>query len=219
MKGIILAGGAGTRLHPTTAVISKQMLPVYDKPMIYYPLSVLMLAGIREILIITTPRDQEMFRALLGDGQHLGLRIDYMNQPQPRGIADAFIIGRRFIGRDNVALILGDNVFFGHGLPELMAPAVERQRGATIFAYRVSDPQRYGVVEVDDSGRPVSIEEKPTVPRSSYAVTGLYFYDNRVIDIATGLRPSARGEIEITDVNRAYMEKGELTVQLVGRGS
>jgi glucose-1-phosphate thymidylyltransferase len=218
MKGIILAGGAGTRLFPTTAVISKQLLPVYDKPMVYYPLSVLMLGGIREILVITTPQDQGLFRALMRDGRHLGLRITYATQPQPRGIADAFIVGRDFIAQDNVALILGDNVFFGHGLPELMMAAVERRRGATIFGYRVSDPQRYGVVEIDNQGNPISIEEKPKMPRSPYAVTGLYFYDNRVVDIAATLRPSVRGEIEITDINRIYLEAGELTVQLMGRG-
>jgi glucose-1-phosphate thymidylyltransferase len=218
MKGIILAGGAGTRLHPTTAVISKQLLPVYDKPMIYYPLCTLMLGGIRDIMIITTPQDQALFKGLLRDGRHFGLRIEYETQVEPRGIADAFIVGRRFIGRDNVALILGDNVFFGHGLPELMLAATERVRGATIFAYRVQDPQRYGVVEIDENGNALTIEEKPKVPRSSYAVTGLYFYDNRVVEIAAGLRPSDRNEIEITDVNRAYMATGELHVEVMGRG-
>jgi glucose-1-phosphate thymidylyltransferase len=218
MKGIILAGGAGTRLHPTTAVISKQLLPVYDKPMIYYPLSTLMLGGIRDILVITTPQDQVLFQSLLKDGSQFGLQIEYATQARPRGIADAFIVGRDFIGKDNVALILGDNVFFGHGLPELMQAATGRQKGATIFAYRVRDPQRYGVVELDDSGLALTIEEKPKVPRSSYAVTGLYFYDNRVVDIAAGLRPSDRGEIEITDINLAYMEARELKVQVMGRG-
>jgi glucose-1-phosphate thymidylyltransferase len=218
MKGIILAGGAGTRLHPTTAMISKQLLPVYDKPMIYYPLSVLMLGGIREILIITTPRDKALFEALLGDGGQFGLRITYAAQEQPRGIADAFLIGRDFIGDDNVALILGDNIFFGHGLPQLMTEAIARPRGATIFAYRVSDPERYGVVELGPEGNPLAIEEKPKAPRSPYAVTGLYFYDSRVAKIAAGLRPSARGEIEITDINRTYLEQGDLNVQLMGRG-
>jgi glucose-1-phosphate thymidylyltransferase len=218
MKGIILAGGAGTRLHPTTAVISKQLLPVYDKPMIYYPLCTLMLGGIRDILVITTPQDRPLFQALLRDGGHFGLRIEYRTQAEPRGIADAFIIGRDFIGDDNVALILGDNVFFGHGLPELMVEATKRIHGATVFAYRVQDPQRYGVVEIDEAGNALTIEEKPKVPRSPYAVTGLYFYDNRVVDIAAALRPSDRNEIEITDVNRVYMERRELRVQVMGRG-
>jgi glucose-1-phosphate thymidylyltransferase len=218
VKGIILAGGAGTRLHPVTLVFSKQLLPVYDKPMIYYPLSTLMLAGIRDILIITTPGDQPLFRALLGDGAQFGLSLSYAVQEQPRGLADAFIVGRDFVGADNVALILGDNIFYGHGLPDVMAKARARTRGATIFGYVVSDPQRYGVLEMDPGGKVLSIEEKPSRPRSNYAVTGLYFYDNQVLDIAAGVRPSARGELEITDVNRAYLERGELAVELMGRG-
>lgn len=218
MKGIILAGGSGTRLHPTTAVISKQLLPVYDKPMIYYPLSTLMLCGIREILIITTPHDQSLFKKLLKDGSQFGLQIEYATQPRPRGIADAFIIGREFIGSESVALILGDNLFFGNGLSQLMVDAMNANRGATIFAYRVRDPQRYGVIELDSNKKPISIEEKPRVPRSPYAVTGLYFYDNRVVAIAAGLTPSARGEIEIVDINQAYMTSGELKVEVMGRG-
>ena len=218
VKGIILAGGSGTRLHPSTAIMSKQLLPVYDKPMIYYPLSTLLLAGIRDILIVTSPRDIELFRSLLGDGQQFGVRLEYAAQPEPRGIADAFLVGRDFIGADNVALILGDNIFFGHGLPNLMATAMRRRKGATVFAYSVSDPERYGVVELDDEFKAISIEEKPKQPKSSYAVTGLYFYDNRVIDIAASIKPSVRGELEITDINRRYLDAGELHVQVVGRG-
>lgn len=218
MKGIILAGGAGTRLHPVTLVISKQLLPVYDKPMIYYPLWTLMLAGVRDVLIITTPHDQPLFRELLRDGSQFGLSISYAVQEQPRGLADAFLVGRDFIGSDNVALILGDNIFYGHGLPKLLTEATARQEGATVFAYNVSDPERYGVVELGDGGRAISIEEKPLKPKSNYAVTGLYFYDNQVIDIAACIKPSARDELEITDVNRAYMNRGQLRVEIMGRG-
>jgi glucose-1-phosphate thymidylyltransferase len=218
MKGIILAGGAGTRLHPVTLVVSKQLLPVYDKPMIYYPLSTLMLAGIRDILIITTPSDQPLFQALLRDGAHFGLSLTYAVQEQPRGLADAFIVGRDFIGADKVALILGDNIFHGHGLPELMARATARTKGATVFGYVVSDPERYGVLEMDAGGKVLSLEEKPKRPKSNYAITGLYFYDNEVVEVAAAVRPSERGELEITDVNRAYLERGELHVELMGRG-
>lgn len=218
MKGIILAGGTGSRLYPVTAVVSKQLLPVFDKPMIYYPLSTLMLAGIRDILIITTPRDQPLFRALLGDGSEIGLQLSYIAQESPRGLVDAFILGRGFIGDDSVTLILGDNIFYGNSLQEELEDALSRSHGATIFGYTVKSPEQYGVVELDGAGRAVSIEEKPAKPRSNVAVTGLYFYDNKVVDIAAGLKPSARGELEITDINKAYLDRGELHVHMFGRG-
>ena len=218
MKGIVLAGGSGTRLYPVTQVVSKQLLPVYDKPMVYYPISTLMLAGIREILVISTPQDTPRFEVLLGDGRRWGLQLSYAVQPKPEGIAQSLLLGRDFIGGDRVALVLGDNIFHGHDFTELLKRAATRERGASVFAYPVNDPGRYGVVEFDARGRAVSIEEKPRQPRSRYAVTGLYFYDNRVIDIAARLRPSARGELEITEVNRAYLERGELDVIAMGRG-
>jgi glucose-1-phosphate thymidylyltransferase len=218
MKGIILAGGSGSRLYPMTGTLSKQLLPVYDKPMIYYPLSVMMLAGITDILIISTPRHLPMFAELLGDGSQWGIALSFAAQPRPEGLAQAFIIGREFVGRSRVSLILGDNIFYGHGIAGLLAGASQRQKGATIFAYRVSDPQRYGVVSFSAEGRAESIEEKPAKPRSDFAVTGLYFYDNDVIDIAGDIRPSARGELEITDVNSAYLRRGDLFVERMGRG-
>jgi glucose-1-phosphate thymidylyltransferase len=218
VKGIILAGGSGTRLYPLTHAVSKQLMPVYDKPMIYYPLATLMLTGLRDILLITTPEDMDHFRRLLGDGERFGIRLSYTVQPRPEGLAQAFLLGKSFIGTDRVCLILGDNIFYGHGLNEVLRRAAAREEGGTIFAYRVRDPERYGVVSFDRDGRVTGIEEKPERPRSRYAVPGIYFYDNKVVDIAASLTPSGRGELEITDVNRAYLEAGALRVEVMGRG-